>query len=395
MRFSRTFVVLLLTIFISACSNNNTEFTELMKQLEQIQQHAAPDKRVAVFTYEIIKKDGQTKILIETDQPEVKSQLSRLQTTGVNDIEVRFLPDSSVIETPYGLISNSVANIRSNPKYSAEQVTQAVFGTPVKILKREGGWYLIQTPEKYLGWTERLIVNELSRDAYKEWLAADKLIVTEETPIYSEAESTSLIAKHVVKGSILVQEGSRSQKMIRVKLGNNKKGFIPFNTVQSVSTWLKNRSFSVDDIIETSKTLLGRPYMWGGTSTKAMDCSGFTKTVYYLNGYQLPRDASQQVFAGTLVSKSVSDYPTFKKGDFLFFGTRGTDGKKDKVVHVAIYLGEGKFINASGEIKIESLNKEHEDYNEYRFNTFLQARTMNPADDSIGIVPVEKAWERL
>src|SRR5690606_1591432 len=109
-------------------------------------------------------------------------------------------------------------------------------------------------------------------------------------------------------------------------------------------------------MVETSKTLLGRPYMWGGTSTKGMDCSGFTKTVYFLNGFQLPRDASQQVFAGSLVSKNPEEYSSFKKGDFLFFGTRGTEGKPDKVVHVAMYLGDGRFINASGEIKIESLN---------------------------------------
>jgi hypothetical protein len=32
--------------------------------------------------------------------------------------------------------------------------SQAILGTPVKILKKKGGWYLVQTPDEYLGWTD-------------------------------------------------------------------------------------------------------------------------------------------------------------------------------------------------------------------------------------------------
>src|SRR5690606_19822196 len=153
----------------------------------------------------------------------------------------------------YGLVRNSVLNIRGNPKYSAEQVTQAVFGTPVKILKKKGGWVYIQTPEKYLGWAESQIIQRLTTAEYPHWLKSEKLIVIEETPNYSEANSNSLIAKHVVKGAILEQKGNKSAKFVQVAIGENQVAYIPFNTVQTVSNWIKNRKFSVDTMVETSK----------------------------------------------------------------------------------------------------------------------------------------------
>jgi cell wall-associated NlpC family hydrolase len=52
-------------------------------------------------------------------------------------------------------------------------------------------------------------------------------------------------------------------------------------------------------LVATARTLMGAPYLWGGTSAKGMDCSGFTKTIYLMNGLILPRDASQQVHVGT------------------------------------------------------------------------------------------------
>ena len=65
-----------------------------------------------------------------------------------------FLPDSTLGTKKFGIINLSVANIRSEPKHPAELATQAMLGTCVNVLKEENGWYLIQTPDKYISWVD-------------------------------------------------------------------------------------------------------------------------------------------------------------------------------------------------------------------------------------------------
>ena len=73
------------------------------------------------------------------------------------------------------------------------------------------------------------------------------------------------------------------------------------------------------EIKKLATQFLGRPYLWGGTSARAMDCSGFIKTLYFMNGLLLARDASLQTKYGTLVNTE-ANFNELKTGDLLFFG---------------------------------------------------------------------------
>lgn len=93
-----------------------------------------------------------------------------------------------------------------------------------------------------------------------------------------------------------------------------------------------------ESLIQTAYRFEGVPYKWGGTSAATgFDCSGYTMTVYRLNGLQMPRTAREQFAKGYSVKKS-----QLKKGDLVFFDTM----KKGYASHVGIYLGNGKFIHA-------------------------------------------------
>lgn len=90
-------------------------------------------------------------------------------------------------------------------------------------------------------------------------------------------------------------------------------------------------------IVNTSVRYIGVPYRWAGTTSAGFDCSGFTMTVFKMNGMSLPRMADEQYRAGKPISDSEA-----MPGDLVFFATY-TRG----VSHVGIYMGQGYFIHAS------------------------------------------------
>ena len=98
-----------------------------------------------------------------------------------------------------------------------------------------------------------------------------------------------------------------------------------------------------DKILQTADSLIGVPYRWGGESVEeGFDCSGFTMTVYRLNGLNLPRSSRSQWHAGGSVGRS-----ELEKGNLVFFRTTSSR----KISHVGIYVGNGQFIHAPGKGK--------------------------------------------
>lgn len=82
---------------------------------------------------------------------------------------------------------------------------------------------------------------------------------------------------------------------------------------------------------------IGNPYVWGGTSlTDGADCSGFVQSIYREYGYELPRVAAEQAYAGTQIP--VEDA---LPGDLVFYA----DGSGN-IYHVVIYAGDSKTIEA-------------------------------------------------
>ncbi len=79
------------------------------------------------------------------------------------------------------------------------------------------------------------------------------------------------------------------------------------------------------------------PYLWGGNGPGGFDCSGLVVYIYRHLGVSLPRTSRQQYRALPEVKDRV------KVGDLLFFSA-----SRKEVDHVAIYIGRGYMLHASG-----------------------------------------------
>lgn len=117
-------------------------------------------------------------------------------------------------------------------------------------------------------------------------------------------------------------------------------------------------------MVAYAKQFLGVPYVWGGSSPDGFDCSGFVRYVYGKFGIELNRVSNGQAQQGSHVSKE-----DLSPGDLVFFATSG--GRH--INHAGIYIGAGKFIDASsggGQVMISSLNEG------FYANSYITARRM-------------------
>lgn len=102
-----------------------------------------------------------------------------------------------------------------------------------------------------------------------------------------------------------------------------------------------------ESIALTAKEFLNIPYLWGGKSFFAVDCSGFVQLVYKIHNVKMPRDTYQQAEIG----EALSFVEESKPGDLAFF-----ENSEGKIIHVGIMLDNQKIIHASGKVRIDTLD---------------------------------------
>lgn len=120
-------------------------------------------------------------------------------------------------------------------------------------------------------------------------------------------------------------------------------------------------------ILTTAVHYVGYPYVWGGTSPSAesdfgvsaaggFDCSGFVWRVYKLTQYAgAPRlsgvlqGRTTYEMSGEVPHRELVPAAKLQPADVMFFGANGRQSKPSEVDHTGLYLGNGWFIQSSGE----------------------------------------------
>lgn len=355
---------------------------EAVALVDAARAEAAPDRRTARFDVAVRDSLGRMFLVGETTEPEALERLvARLPGPVTN--AVRVLPDTAALgPLRYALVAVSVGNLRSDPRESAELASQTLMGWPLRILDRRGGWLLVQTPDRYLSWIDASTVERVDAAQIARHRSARKVVFTDVYGVVrAEPNEASLPVSDLVAGGLLEETGlSGDSAFVRVALPDGRTGYVRATQAEPFDAWTASRQVAPLRLVAAAETLTGMPYLWGGTSTKGMDCSGFTRTVYLMNGMLLPRDASQQVRAGTTVD-STGNWANLQPGDLLFFGRKAQDGQPERVVHVGMWIGDGRYIHSSGRVQVQRLDDPSApDFNAYDRSRYLRTQRVDEGD---------------
>ncbi|HLT89043.1 MAG TPA: C40 family peptidase [Sphingobacterium sp.] len=305
--------------------------------------------------------------------------------------------DSFVRHEDYGIVNLSVANLRTKPSHTAEMATQLLLGTQVDILQKQGGNYRVRTPEGYTAWVPSSSIVPMNKEEITTWHKKSKIIYTAEFgKSFSHPHTSSQRVSDLVYGNILSLQGE-DQGFYKVTYPDRRIAYILKEETMLFTDWLATRQATANHILTSAKSMLGLPYLWGGTSVKGVDCSGFTKMSFFMNGYIIPRDASQQVLAGDTIDildsaqnfASEKALKNLKPADLLFFAADKKNKPNAHVTHVAIYIGNGEFIHAAGTVKINSLLKDASNYDDVQARTIVAARRYVDTED-VAIQKIEE-----
>ncbi|GAB3916472.1 SH3 domain-containing C40 family peptidase [Mucilaginibacter boryungensis] len=389
-RFKNIISLILFFIVLSGPYTRALAFTDslvvkkALQVINAVKLKSAPDKRTEIADVQILSSEPLT-LGIETTKPAIAEEIkAALDASAIPAaITVNTLPAKDLGDKIYAVADISVCNNRLAPANGAEMVSQAILGTPLCVLKKQKGYYLVSTPDKYISWIDSSVITLMDKAAFIAWQRAPKVIYTAQ---YGHAlvhpSVNSLPVSDLVAGNIL-QVMQENKGFYKIRFPDGRVGYISKKEAVPFHKWLQNPVPDAIKLLATARALLGVPYLWGGTSIKGVDCSGFIKTSFFLNGIIIPRDASQQALVGKGIDIYEGDSINIAKclknlqpGDLLFFSFAARQDKQAKITHTAIYMGDGQFIQAAGMVKINSLKPADTNYDGYRRQRLVKAQRL-------------------
>lgn len=383
--FGKIGFVILLVLSIGLKTYSQTSyFKSLGDEIQTVKKQLVPDKRVSILDISLADTIKQViTVKGETNLPEGKAKIIKLlNDRGIQFVDsIRVLPEASLGEKVWAIGTLSVANMRTGPDHAAEMVTQVLMGMPLKVLAKKDGWYQVQSPDEYIGWVDELGIALKTEAEMAIWKQSKRFVFMGMTGYALSAPEKK--AAHV---SDLVLDDmfelvSEAKGFLQVRFPDGRTAFVKKRDCISFQEWT-SRPVDLQAILSVTKQLLGVPYMWGGTSCKAVDCSGFTKTAYYSQAIILARDASQQARYGE--HPDFNDHSNLRPGDLLFFGRTA-----QRITHVGLYLGNEDYINASGFVRVNSIDPNDPKFKHNDPKSLVSASRILSSLNTDGIIQVK------
>ncbi|MDC1542149.1 C40 family peptidase [Flavobacteriaceae bacterium] len=215
--------------------------------------------------------------------------------------------------------------MRKENNHRSEMVSQLLYGDCFKIIGKKKEWYHISTLlDDYIGWIDHKQAQQITKEE------------AEDIGVQSTAYTTQLID----------YIETQNNQLTTLVIGSNISGASLLN--QSYSGPTISVKSKKEKLLETASLYLYAPYLWGGKTPMGIDCSGLTQMIYRINGYQIPRDASQQAELGNTLSFIDESEP----GDLAFF-----DNDEGKIIHVGLLLENNYILHAHGKVRIDRIDQ--------------------------------------
>ena len=327
--------------------------------INEVKSQMAPDSRQVVAEISASKlPSGAIVLRGATSEAGVRAEaIRRMAAAGID------IADSITVYPTdrWAQVRLSAASLRTRGAHAGEMATQALMGTPLRVLQSGGDWWRVQTPDGYIAYIPSSSVVEKTPAQMRAWRGAKRFIVTslDQVKAYNSPTATGPrdVVTDLVNGCIVtIPEGRPNivNRRYHIELPDGREAYVDASALKNIDQWAA-QTFNPELILDVAYSLEGTPYLWGGTSTKAVDCSGLAKTAYFANGIIPMRDASQQALTGTRIE--AENWRDCRAGDLLFFGTRA-----GKVTHVAIYDSNGDYVHSSGRVKRNSVDPTNPSY---------------------------------
>lgn len=234
----------------------------------------------------------------------------------------------------HGICLLSVVPCRKEATNISEMVTQLLFGETYQITDETEEWYKIKTTfDSYECWLNKKQHNSLSEKAFEQ--------IRKSNP-FCNGDLVQVVKNKTLNTNIAITIGASLPLLNKTDMQFDSYHFVYDS--HAIDCSIKG---DAQKIIETAYLFLNSPYLWGGKNPFGIDCSGFSQLVYKLNGYKLPRDASQQVELGY----PLSFVEESEAGDLAFF-----DNEEGNITHVGILLDNQNIIHASGQVRIDKFD---------------------------------------
>jgi len=215
----------------------------------------------------------------------------------------------------YGIIDLNIVPVRKKNNAKSEMINQLFFGEIITIIKTKEKWSFISSNiDKYQGWIRNLHFKLIKKSDYK--------ILSKSDSVFSKSE---IIIKNDTS-EITIPTGSL---LSSVK-------FLNYSYVDEGE---------YKSLLETIKSFINSPYLWGGKTKNGVDCSGLVQSIFKTLNIILPRDSKEQSNFGVEIKEG------YKLGDLAFFGENA-----NKISHVGILVDNETIVHAYGKVRMDKIN---------------------------------------